>query len=407
MDLFEKCKNYTVAEEAREMGFYPYFHYLNSGQDIVVNMEGKRVIMIGSNNYLGLTSHPEVIEASVKATKEYGTGCSGSRFLNGTLDLHMELENELSKFLHKEDTVTFSTGFQSNLGIISAIAGRNDVIVCDKENHASIYDGCRLSYARMLRYEHSDMEDLERQLASIDKDKGILIVTDGVFSMGGDLCKLPEIVRLARKYGARVMVDDAHSLGVFGEGGRGTASHFGLEDEVDIIMGTFSKSLASLGGFMASTREVCEYVRHNSRPFIFSASITPACAASALQALKILEREPQRVQNLQDISNYMREALKKRNIPIRKSEAPIIPINTYDDWRTFVACKILFENGVYVNPCISPSVPVGEAIIRTSYTATHTKELMDEAADIIQKVFAELPDCEYFEKLRKEHEQQK
>ena len=407
MDLFEKCKNYTVAEEAREMGFYPYFHYLNSGQDIVVNMEGKRVIMIGSNNYLGLTSHPEVIEASVKATKEYGTGCSGSRFLNGTLDLHMELENELSKFLHKEDTVTFSTGFQSNLGIISAIAGRNDVIVCDKENHASIYDGCRLSYARMLRYEHSDMEDLERQLASIDKDKGILIVTDGVFSMGGDLCKLPEIVRLARKYGARVMVDDAHSLGVFGEGGRGTASHFGLEDEVDIIMGTFSKSLASLGGFMASTREVCEYVRHNSRPFIFSASITPACAASALQALKILEREPQRVQNLQDISNYMREALKKRNIPIRKSEAPIIPINTYDDWRTFVACKMLFENGVYVNPCISPSVPVGEAIIRTSYTATHTKELMDEAADLIQKVFAELPDCEYFEKLRKEHEQQK
>lgn len=407
MDLFEKCKNYTVAEEAREMGFYPYFHYLNSGQDIVVNMEGKRVIMIGSNNYLGLTSHPEVIEASVKATEKYGTGCSGSRFLNGTLDLHMELENELSKFLHKEDTVTFSTGFQSNLGIISAIAGRNDVIVCDKENHASIYDGCRLSYARMLRYEHSDMEDLERQLASIDKDKGILIVTDGVFSMGGDLCKLPEIVRLARKYGARVMVDDAHSLGVFGEGGRGTASHFGLEDEVDIIMGTFSKSLASLGGFMASTREVCEYVRHNSRPFIFSASITPACAASALQALKILEREPQRVQNLQDISNYMREALKKRNIPIRKSEAPIIPINTFDDWRTFVACKMLFENGVYVNPCISPSVPVGEAIIRTSYTATHTKELMDEAADLIQKVFAELPDCEYFEKLRKEHEQQK
>ncbi len=407
MDLFEKCKNYKIAEEAREMGFYPYFHYLNSGQDIVVNMEGKRVIMIGSNNYLGLTSHPEVIEASVKATEKYGTGCSGSRFLNGTLDLHMELESELSKFLHKEDTVTFSTGFQSNLGIISAIAGRNDVIVCDKENHASIYDGCRLSYARMLRYEHSDMEDLERQLASIEKDKGILIVTDGVFSMGGDLCKLPEIVRLARKYGARVMVDDAHSLGVFGEGGRGTASHFGLEDEVDIIMGTFSKSLASLGGFMASTREVCEYVRHNSRPFIFSASITPACAASALQALKILEREPQRVQHLQEISDYMREALKKRNIPIRKSEAPIIPINTYDDWRTFVACKMLFENGVYVNPCISPSVPVGEAIIRTSYTATHTKELMDEAADIIQKVFAELPDCEYFENLRKEHEQQK
>ncbi len=404
MDLFEKCENYDTAKKAREIGFYPYFHYLNSGQDIVVNMEGHRVIMIGSNNYLGLTSHPEVIEASVKATKKYGTGCSGSRFLNGTLDLHMELEKELAKFLRKDDVVTFGTGFQSNLGIISGICGRNDVIVCDKENHASIYDGCRLSFARMVRYEHSDMEDLERQLQNIEKDKGILIVTDGVFSMGGDLCKLPEIVKLARKYGARVMVDDAHSFGVFGEGGRGTASHFGLEDEVDIIMCTFSKSLASMGGFMAARKDVCEYVRHNSRPFIFSASMTPACTASALQALRILKREPERSKNLLDIADYMRNALKKRNIPIRPSEAPIIPINTYDDWRTFFACKTLFERGVYVNPCISPSVPVGEAIIRTSYTATHTKELMDEAADIIQDVFKELPDCEYFENLRKKQE---
>ncbi|MBR1925385.1 MAG: aminotransferase class I/II-fold pyridoxal phosphate-dependent enzyme [Clostridia bacterium] len=404
MDLFEKCAKYDVAKNAREMGIYPYFHYLNSGQDIVVNMEGHRVIMIGSNNYLGLTSNKEVMEASIKAIEKYGTGCSGSRFLNGTLDMHMELERELAKFLHKEDVVTFSTGFQSNLGIISAIAGRGDVIVCDKENHASIYDGCRLSYAKMLRYEHNDMLDLERQLQSIEKDKGILIVTDGVFSMGGELCNLPEIVRLAKKYGARVMVDDAHSLGVFGEGGRGTASHFGLEKDVDIIMGTFSKSLASLGGFMACTHEVCEYVRHNSRPFIFAASIPPANVATALTALRILEREPQRVQNLQDISNYMREALKKRNIPIRKSDAPIIPINTYDDWRTFYACKELFDKGVYVNPCISPSVPVGEAIIRTSYTATHTKDLMDEAADIIQKVFEKLPDCAYFEKMRSEYE---
>ena len=404
MDLFEKCAKYDVAKNAREMGIYPYFHYLNSGQDIVVNMEGHRVIMIGSNNYLGLTSNKEVMEASIKAIEKYGTGCSGSRFLNGTLDMHMELERELAKFLHKEDVVTFSTGFQSNLGIISAIAGRGDVIVCDKENHASIYDGCRLSYAKMLRYEHNDMLDLERQLQSIEKDKGILIVTDGVFSMGGELCNLPEIVRLAKKYGARVMVDDAHSLGVFGEGGRGTASHFGLEKDVDIIMGTFSKSLASLGGFMACTHEDCEYVRHNSRPFIFAASIPPANVATALTALRILEREPQRVQNLQDISNYMREALKKRNIPIRKSDAPIIPINTYDDWRTFYACKELFDKGVYVNPCISPSVPVGEAIIRTSYTATHTKDLMDEAADIIQKVFEKLPDCAYFEKMRSEYE---
>jgi len=404
MDLFEKCAKYDVAKKAKEMGIYPYFHYLNSGQDIVVNMEGHRVIMIGSNNYLGLTSNKEVMEASIKAIEKYGTGCSGSRFLNGTLDMHMELEHELAEFLHKEDVVTFSTGFQSNLGIISAIAGRNDVIVCDKENHASIYDGCRLSYAKMLRYEHNDMLDLERQLQSIEKDKGILIVTDGVFSMGGELCNLPEIVRLAKKYGARVMVDDAHSLGVFGEGGRGTASHFGLEKDVDIIMGTFSKSLASLGGFMACTHEVCEYVRHNSRPFIFAASIPPANVATALTALRILKREPQMVQNLQDISNYMREALKKRNIPIRKSDAPIIPINTYDDWRTFYACKDLFDQGVYVNPCISPSVPVGEAIIRTSYTATHTKALMDEAADIIQKVFEKLPDCAYFEKMRSEYE---
>ncbi len=407
MDLFEKCEKYDVAENARKIGFYPYFHYLDSGQDIVVSMEGNRVIMIGSNNYLGLTSHPEVIEASIKATEKYGTGCSGSRFLNGTLDIHIQLEEELAQFLNKEDCVTFSTGFQANLGIISAIAGRNDVIICDKENHASIYDGCRLSYARMLRYEHSDMKDLEEQLKSVGSDRGILIVTDGVFSMGGDLCKLPEIVQLAKKYGARVMVDDAHSLGVFGEGGQGTAAHFGLEKEVDIIMGTFSKSLASLGGYMASTRSVCEYVRHNSRPFIFSASITPACVASALASLKILKREPQRVKDLQNISEYMREALKKRNIPIRKSEAPIIPINTYDDWRTFYACKQLFEAGVYVNPCISPSVPAGEAIIRTSYTATHTKELMDEAADIIQNIFKELPDSAYFEKLRAEQESKK
>ncbi len=397
MDLFEKCAAYSVAKKAKEIGIYPYFHYLESGQDVVVNMEGHRVIMIGSNNYLGLTSHPEVIEAGIKAYEKYGSGCSGSRFLNGTLDLHLEFETELAKFLNKDEVITFGTGFQSNLGIISAIAGRNDVILCDKENHASIYDGCRLSYAKMYRYNHSDMEDLERNLQNIPEDKGILIVTDGVFSMGGDLCKLPEIVALAKKYGARVMVDDAHGLGVFGEHGRGTAEHFGLENEVDIIMGTFSKSLASLGGFMAAKQEVVEYVKHTSRPFIFSASMTPANAACALAALKILEREPERPKHLIEITDYMRNALKERNIPIRESVAPIIPINTYDDARTFYACKVLFEKGVYVNPVISPAVPVGDAIIRTSYTATHTKELMDEAADIIQDVFEnDLPNMPEF-----------
>ncbi len=387
MDLFEKCYQYDTVKKAKEAGVYPYYHYLESGQDIVVNMQGHRVIMIGSNNYLGLTSHPEVIEAGVKALEKYGSGCSGSRLLNGTLDMHMELEKELAEFLHKEDATTFSTGFMSNLGIISALCGRNDVIVCDKENHASIYDGCRLSYAKMLRYEHSDMEDLERQLKTIPEDKGILIVTDGVFSMGGDLCKLPEIVALAKKYGAKVMVDDAHGLGVFGEHGRGTAEHFGLEDEVDIIMGTFSKSLASLGGFMAAKKEVVDFVRHSSRPLIFAASITPASTASALTALRILKKEPERVQNLRDITQYMREALTKRNIPIRESVAPIIPINTYEDYRTFLACKVLFDKGVYVNPVVSPAVAPGDSIIRTSYTATHTKELMDEAADIIKDVF--------------------
>lgn len=384
MDLFQKCYEYKTANIAREAGIYPYFHELNSGQDIVVQMENHRTIMLGSNNYLGLTSHPEVIEAGIKAIEKYGSGCSGSRFLNGTLDIHKQLESELADFLHKEDCITFSTGFQSNLGIISAIAGRNDVIIGDKENHASIYDGCRLSFAKLLRYEHNDMVDLERQLASVDDSKGKLIVTDGVFSMGGDICNLPEIVRLAKKYNARIMIDDAHGFGVFGERGAGTAEYYGLEDEVDIIMETFSKSLASLGGCMAGKKEVVDFVRHNSRPFIFSASMPPANVACARAALKILKENPQRVRDLQNISDYVRKGMKEREIDIRDSVAPIIPINTYDDVYTFTLCKKLFENGVYVNPVISPAVPEGDAIIRTSYTATHTKELMDEAMDIIR-----------------------
>ena len=388
MDLFKKCESLNNVKDAKEKGIYPYFHQLNSKQGPQVIMEGKDMIMIGSNNYLGLTSHPEVIEAGVKALEKYGSGCSGSRFLNGTLDSHLALEKELAEFLKKEDAVTFSTGFQSNLGIISAIAGRNDYILCDKENHASIYDGCRLSFARMLRYNHSDMEDLERQLKTIDTTySGILIVTDGVFSMGGDICKLPEIVALAKKYGARVMVDDAHGLGVLGEHGRGTAEYFGLEDQVDIYMGTFSKSLASLGGYMAAKKEVCEYVRHVSRPFIFCASITPSNVACARKALEILKREPERVKALRDISNYMRAGLKANDIDIIAiDETPIIPIYTYEDDKTFMACKMLFDRGVYVNPVVSPATPVGQALLRTSYTATHTKAQMDTAIEKIKEV---------------------
>lgn len=390
MDLFKKCQDFTRIEDLKSINLYPYFHKLESKQDTIVEMEGHKTIMIGSNNYLGLTSHPEVIDAGVEALKKYGSGCSGSRFLNGTLDLHVKLEKELAEFLHKEEVVTFSTGFQSNLGIISAIAGRNDYIVCDKENHASIYDACKLSYAKMLRYEHNNMEDLERQLQSIPQDKGILIVTDGVFSMSGEICNLPKIVELKHKYGARVMVDDAHGFGVIGEGGRGTGSHFNLEDEVDIIMGTFSKSLASLGGYMASSERVANYVRHNSRPFIFSASIPPANVACARKALEIIKREPERVKNLQEIGAYVRAGLEKRGIKYIPSETPIVAIYTYDDEKTFLACKMLFERGVYVNPVVSPAVPVGSSLIRTSYTATHTHEQLDEAMDKIKQVLDEI-----------------
>ncbi len=395
MDLFKKCSSLEIVKTAKEKGIYPYFHKLETKQAPEVVMEGKDIIMIGSNNYLGLTSHPEVMEAAIKAVEKYGSGCSGSRFLNGTLDTHLALEKELAEFLRKEDAVTFSTGFQSNLGIISAIAGRTDYILCDKENHASIYDACRLSFAKMLRYNHSDMEDLERQLKTIDTtSSGILIVTDGVFSMGGDICKLPEIVALAKKYGARVMVDDAHGLGVLGAHGRGTAEHFGLEDEVDIYMGTFSKSLASLGGYMVAKKEVCEYVRHTSRPFIFSASITPASVASARKALEILKREPERVSRLREISSYMRKGLIAEGIDIidSKDSTPIIPIYTYSNTRTFVACQKLFDRGVYVNPTISPAVPVGQSLIRTSYMATHTEEQMDRAKVLIKQVLEEVKD---------------
>lgn len=386
MDIFKKTEGVHNYNIAKDKGIYPYFHKLLSGQDVVVNMEGKRTIMLGSNNYLGLTNHPKVIEAGVEAIKKYGSGCSGSRFLNGTLDLHLKLEREIADFLHKEEAVTFSTGFQSNLGVISAIVGRNDYMICDKENHASIYDGCKLSYGKMLRYNHNDMADLESKLKFVPKESGVLIITDGVFSMSGDICNLPKIVELAKKYGARVMVDDAHGLGVIGKTGRGTGEYFGLEDEIDLIMGTFSKSLASLGGYVAGKKEVIEYIKHTSRPYIFSASITPASVSTALTALNILKSEPERVKRLNDISDYMRKCLKERGVSIIESRTPIIPIYTYDDEKTFLACKMLLENGVYVNPVVSPATPVGKSLLRTSYTANHTKEIIDEAVEKIVKV---------------------
>ena len=340
-------------------------------------MEGKRRIMLGSNNYLGLTTAPDVIEAGIKAFEQYGSGCSGSRFLNGTLQMHLELERELADFVHMEGAVTFSTGFQSNLGIISAVVGRGDYVICDRENHASIYDGCRLSYGKMLRYKHADMDDLKKLLERIPEEAGRLIVTDGVFSMGGDIAKLPEIVDLAERYGARVMVDDAHGLGVIGEGGRGTASHFGLEGKVDIIMGTFSKSLASLGGYMAASEKVCDYVRHNSRPFIFSASIPPASCAVALAALRHLKAHPELPVHLRELAAYARAGLRERGVPIIESDTPIVPIYTYEMENTLRKNRELYEAGVYVNPVLPPACAPNECLLRTSYMATLTRPQLD------------------------------
>ena len=385
MDIFDKCYEPSLAKQVREQGIYPYFHALQSRQDKEVVMEGKRRIMLGSNNYLGLTTQPEVIEAGVKALEKYGTGCSGSRFLNGTLQMHLELEEELAQFLNKEAAMTFSTGFQSNLGIISAIAKHGDYILNDKENHASIYDACRLSYAKTLSYRHNDMGELERILKQIEGKGGILIVTDGVFSMSGDIANLPEIVRLARKYGARVMVDDVHGLGVLGEGGRGTANHFGLDDEVDIYMGTFSKSLASLGGYMAAKAEVVDYVKHASRPFIFSASIPPSSCAVALAALRYLKAHPEIVSRLRSLSDYARRGYKAKGIRIIEASTPIIPIYTYEVENTIRKAHDIYEDGVYLNPVLPPATPPGECLLRTSYMATLTEPLLDEAIEIIAR----------------------
>lgn len=386
MDLFEKCRKESNDDKMTKMGIYPYFRPLSSRPAPEVIMEGKRRIMLGSNNYLGLTEHPDIVEAGIKAVEKYGTGCSGSRLLNGTLDMHLELEAELARFLHKDGAVTFSTGFQSNLGIIGCIVGHGDYVISDKENHASIYDACRLSYGTMLRYRHSDMQDLEAQLQKVPEESGCLIVTDGIFSMSGEICKLPEICALAKKYNARVMVDDAHALGVLGVGGRGTASHFGLEDQVDLIMGTFSKSLASLGGYVVGSAEAIKYIRHESRPFIFSASIPPANCAVALAALRHLEGHPELVQQLSGISHYARQAFRRSGLTVMKSSTPIIPIYTYETINTIVKAHFVYENGVYVNPVLPPACPEGEGLLRTSIIATLTKPLIDEAAEILADV---------------------
>ena len=394
MDLFKKCVHDQL-NTVRELDIYPYFHVLESRQAPVVQMEGHRVIMLGSNNYLGLTEDPDVIAAGHAALDKYGSGVSGSRFLNGTLDLHLELEQALADYTGYEEAMTCSTGFQTNLAIISAVVGKNDYILSDRENHASIYDACRLSFGRTLRYKHSDMEDLERQLKTVPETAGILIVTDGVFSMRGDICKLPEICALAEKYGARVMVDDAHGFGVLGKGGRGTAAYFGLTDKVDITMLTFSKSLASIGGCMLTSHRVAEYIRHVSRPFIFSASITPSSAATALAALHKLQQDQERPERLMHIAEYFRKGLLAAGVKIIEAPTPIVPIFTYDTLDTLWYGKRMFEEGVYVNPVIAPACVEGECLLRTTLMATHTEPVIDEAVELIARVLKMQPDYKH------------
>ncbi len=391
MDLFDKCFEFTTAKEAIASGLYPYFHELQTGQDTKVTMSNKEnVLMVGSNNYLGLTSDPRVKNAAIEATEKYGSGCSGSRFLNGTLDLHVTLEQELARFMQKESALLFSAGFLANLGIISAIASRGDYILCDRANHASIYDGCRLSFAKMFKYEHNNMGDLEKLLQKLGNDATKLIITDGVFSMEGDLANLPEIVKLAHKYNARILVDDAHGIGVLGKNGRGTAEYFGLEDEIDMIMGTFSKSFASLGGFLVASESVCHYIQHVSRPLIFTASMTPASTGAALKALEIIEKEAERRNHLIKIAERFRNGLKEQGFIVKEGITPIIPVLVGDMNKTFLACKLLFDNGVYVNPVVSPAVPPDATMIRTSLTATHTEDDIDQAIEIFAKVGREM-----------------
>lgn len=386
MDIFEKCRNFTEADEVKKLGVYPYFRAISSGQDTEVMVEGKRMIMIGSNNYLGLTSHPRVKEAAMQAVKKFGSGCTGSRFLNGTLELHEELEERLAKFMKKEAALVFSTGFQTNLGTISTLVNRKDYVIVDRSVHASIMDACRLSFGIVVKFKHNDMADLARVLSNCDNNAGKLITVDGVFSMEGDIADLPEIVKLAKKHNARVMVDDAHSIGVLGEHGRGTAEHFGLNDEVDMVMGTFSKSFASLGGFIAASERVINYIKHFSRPLIFSASPPPAAVAACLAALDIIEGEPERRERLWKITRRMHKEFKSLGFNIGNTQTPIVPIYIGDDMKTFQLWKMLSDEGIFANPIISPAVPPGSQLLRTSYTATHTDRQLDKVLEVFEKV---------------------
>ena len=390
MDVFQKAFDFEDAKKVREMGLYLYFRTIDSGQDPVVVMNGQRVIMLGSNNYLGLTNHPEIKEAAVKALREYGSGTAGSRFLNGTLDIHVKLEEKLAEFMGREAALCFSTGFSVNLGVISSLIGRRDVVILDNLDHACILDGARLSYGRTLKYAHNDMDALEERLRSFADDNGAMIVVDGVFSMEGDVANLPRIVELKKRFGARLMVDDAHGIGVMGDSGRGTAEHFGLDHETDLVMGTFSKSLAGVGGFVTGSADVIDWIKHKARPLMFSAAPPPASVASVAKALQVMVREPERRARLWEITHYMKREFINLGFNTGESASPVIPLVVGEDLTSFVMTKRLQEEGVFVNPVVSPAVPPGRAMIRTSYMATHTDDQLDRALEAIAKVGREL-----------------
>lgn len=388
--LRQKMRAYDIPQKVADLGLYPFFRTIESEQDTVVTIEGKDVLMFGSNSYLGLTNHPKLKEASKKAIDKYGSGCAGSRFLNGTLDLHLELEEKLADFVGKEGALVFSTGFQVNLGVLSSIPGRHDYIIMDELDHACIIDGSRLSFAKVLKYRHNDMESLEKILAKTDPDSLKLIAVDGVFSMEGDLANLPRISELAKKYKASIFVDDAHGLGVMGKNGRGTASHFGLTDQVDMIMGTFSKSLASIGGFVAADNDTINFLKHNARSLIFSASIAPANAASVIAAVDLIKEEPERIDKLWSNTHYAMDGLRSAGFDIGHTVTPIIPIYVRDDFKTFKLTKMLLEEGIFVNPVVSPAVASTSSLIRYSLMSTHTHEQIQESIDKITKIAKKL-----------------
>jgi 8-amino-7-oxononanoate synthase len=389
MDIFTKCYQFTTARDVEAAGLYPYFIPLTENEGNEAEFKGHRLIMCGSNNYLGLTTHPKVRQAAKEAIDRFGTSCTGSRFLNGTLELHEQLEHELAEWVGKPAALVFSTGMQVNLGTISSIAGKGDYIILDKEDHASIVDGANLSRGRIRRFRHQDMDDFRRVLKSLPEDKGKLVVVDGLYSMEGDIAPLPEIVPICKEYGARLMVDDAHAMGILG-GGRGTAAHFGITDDVDLIMATFSKSFASLGGFIAGDADIIHYIKHFARSLIFSASIPPSNAAAALAALHVMIEEPELIKKVNDNGTYMREGFHNLGFNTGSSVSPIIPIIIGDDQLTFYTWKLLFEAGVFVNPIVSPAVAPGRQLLRTSYMASHTKDHLDRVLEIFETVGKEV-----------------